>query len=362
MGFRERPEYVAWRDAVAALFGEKCMLCGHEGNIHMHHIRPVEDYPELAFDPKNGVPLCGNCHTKVKGRELEFADEFQRLQDEYSGTPRNPAPTIEELRQAAVADPSNEAAVFAFLAKATDPKQAVEFYVENQASIKMTSRIAGEMSFRLNQLGKHIEAIRFAEMALELARTEGNAAQTVDHLIFWKLVSLEVLGRGSEVRPYLENLAREFPDNADLHYRLTQGTDPTDCLTHALRAAQLCPEKSLFLAMASFHCAINDRQKDAMDFAKRAFACARDDKDRIRAIAAEARVFQTAKLYDDALTTYRKALEINPQDAGTLAGMAHCLYMSKRINAAADMARRCLLYDPTNSSAKSTLSYCAQRN
>ena len=32
------------------------------GNIHAHHVMPVEDYPELAFEPTNGVPLCGNCH------------------------------------------------------------------------------------------------------------------------------------------------------------------------------------------------------------------------------------------------------------------------------------------------------------
>jgi predicted restriction endonuclease len=65
MGFRERPEYQKWRDQVFDLFGHRCILCGHEGNTHAHHVRPVHTFPEYALDPKNGGPLCGNCHTEV---------------------------------------------------------------------------------------------------------------------------------------------------------------------------------------------------------------------------------------------------------------------------------------------------------
>ena len=65
MGFRERPEYQGWRDAVFRLFGQKCIRCGYAGNLHAHHVMPVNEYPELAFQPTNGVPLCGNCHSQV---------------------------------------------------------------------------------------------------------------------------------------------------------------------------------------------------------------------------------------------------------------------------------------------------------
>ena len=52
---------------VFRLFGQACIRCGHAGNIHAHHIMPVEEYPELAFEPTNGVPLCGNCHVEILG-------------------------------------------------------------------------------------------------------------------------------------------------------------------------------------------------------------------------------------------------------------------------------------------------------
>ena len=81
MTFRERPEYQDWRNAVVGLFGRECVLCGHNGNIHIHHVRPVNTHPELVFEPKNGVPLCGNCHAKVKGNELAYIEEFSQRQD-----------------------------------------------------------------------------------------------------------------------------------------------------------------------------------------------------------------------------------------------------------------------------------------
>ena len=40
----------------------------------------MNTFPELAFDPQNGVPLCGNCHTEIKGVELKFVEEFVALQ------------------------------------------------------------------------------------------------------------------------------------------------------------------------------------------------------------------------------------------------------------------------------------------
>ena len=80
MNFRERPEYQAWRGAVFQLFGNQCILCSHDANLHVHHVRPVATYPELAFQPTNGVPLCGNCHVGIKDREMTYVAEFERRQ------------------------------------------------------------------------------------------------------------------------------------------------------------------------------------------------------------------------------------------------------------------------------------------
>ena len=82
MSFRERPEYQNWRDAVFKLFGRRCILCGHNGNITAHYVLAVNTYPELAFDPANGVPVCGNCHTQVNGNEDAYVDGLKRRQRE----------------------------------------------------------------------------------------------------------------------------------------------------------------------------------------------------------------------------------------------------------------------------------------
>jgi len=87
MNFRERPEYGEWRTAVVALFGNKCIACSHAGNIHIHHILPVETYPELAFDANNGVPLCGNCHAEVSGQEMSYVNQLRELQQRLWAIP-----------------------------------------------------------------------------------------------------------------------------------------------------------------------------------------------------------------------------------------------------------------------------------
>ena len=43
-----------------------CQRCKRYGRItparEVHHIKHLEDFPELAFDPKNCVSLCKACH------------------------------------------------------------------------------------------------------------------------------------------------------------------------------------------------------------------------------------------------------------------------------------------------------------
>jgi hypothetical protein len=51
-----------WRKAVFERDGYKCQNCGSQKTLHAHHIKPRKDYPELAFDIKNGITLCKKCH------------------------------------------------------------------------------------------------------------------------------------------------------------------------------------------------------------------------------------------------------------------------------------------------------------
>ena len=43
-----------------------CQRCKRYGKVttatEVHHIKHLEDFPELAFDPRNCVALCKGCH------------------------------------------------------------------------------------------------------------------------------------------------------------------------------------------------------------------------------------------------------------------------------------------------------------
>ena len=58
-----------WKKDVKVRDGDACRRCGFDKNIHVHHILPKETYPALETEPLNGVPLCGNCHTLITGKE-----------------------------------------------------------------------------------------------------------------------------------------------------------------------------------------------------------------------------------------------------------------------------------------------------
>ncbi len=364
MNFRERPEYGEWRTAVVALFGNKCIACGHAGNIHIHHLLPVETYPEFVFDSNNGGPLCGNCHAEVSGQEMSYINQLRELQQKALGHSTAQAPTIDELKQSVEADPSNAESVEAFLYNVTNSQEAVDFYVKHQNIIAKTASIAFRMAYHLNQIDNHSECLKFADDALNLAREEGEDREFVDAIAFWKVKSMLATGQRSEACSYLEGLLIEFTNNGKLHYLFSQTLEhiPREpysdvSLTHALKAVELCPQDMNCLSWASHVCGTNDMPKQALSFAKKMFVCAKDNEERIWAIECEAMVYWRKGLYDDEITAYRKILSIDSQNADAMAGIAHCLYMQDKIKAARDMAKRCLFYDPDNQSAKDTLSY-----
>ncbi len=64
----------AWellRCAAIEVLGNHCAKCGERcgdipGLLHVDHVRPVCDYPELALDPDNVQILCADCN-RIKG-------------------------------------------------------------------------------------------------------------------------------------------------------------------------------------------------------------------------------------------------------------------------------------------------------
>ena len=71
--------WIRFRAAVLRRDGYQCQRCRRYGRIRqateVHHIRHVDEYPEMAFTPENCVSLCHACHN---AQHPEKADEMNR--------------------------------------------------------------------------------------------------------------------------------------------------------------------------------------------------------------------------------------------------------------------------------------------
>jgi len=66
----ERQKIARWATQIAHKVHEKydytCQMCGKRGGkLHAHHIKPVVEHPELAYDFNNLITLCEECHKKL---------------------------------------------------------------------------------------------------------------------------------------------------------------------------------------------------------------------------------------------------------------------------------------------------------
>ena len=66
---RNSPEYNQWKNEVKHRDANTCRRCGFESNLHVHHIKPFKKYPQFAVELDNGLTLCGNCHSLLRGKE-----------------------------------------------------------------------------------------------------------------------------------------------------------------------------------------------------------------------------------------------------------------------------------------------------
>ena len=58
-----------WKNAVKDRDGHACRKCKDRRNLHVHHIKLRSKFPEFALTIENGLTLCGNCHSELKGKE-----------------------------------------------------------------------------------------------------------------------------------------------------------------------------------------------------------------------------------------------------------------------------------------------------
>lgn len=54
--------YDEWRDDILAKDDYKCVCCGLDKHLHVHHLFGYAENPELAVNENNGVTLCKFCH------------------------------------------------------------------------------------------------------------------------------------------------------------------------------------------------------------------------------------------------------------------------------------------------------------
>ena len=64
---RDMTKVILWRNDVFKRDGRSCRKCGAINHLHAHHIKSWAQYPDLRFDPSNGMILCSKCHLLEHG-------------------------------------------------------------------------------------------------------------------------------------------------------------------------------------------------------------------------------------------------------------------------------------------------------
>jgi hypothetical protein len=80
----------AWKFTVLARANGVCQHCGLRRRLDCAHIKPRRRFPELAFDPSNGLALCRRCHTG-----FDHSNGTRRAKSGWRHKPE----TIEKMRQ-----------------------------------------------------------------------------------------------------------------------------------------------------------------------------------------------------------------------------------------------------------------------
>ena len=63
-------DFSKWSEYVKDRDGYKCVLCGSNENLHVHHIKPISEGGK--DNPRNLVTLCEKCHTTVHNDNKKF--------------------------------------------------------------------------------------------------------------------------------------------------------------------------------------------------------------------------------------------------------------------------------------------------
>lgn len=77
----DRNKYLKWRRDVKKRDGYKCQwaFCSCKTKLQVHHILEWSKFPHLRYSVNNGIALCKQHHTMIKGNEALYAPIFSNL-------------------------------------------------------------------------------------------------------------------------------------------------------------------------------------------------------------------------------------------------------------------------------------------
>lgn len=75
---RNSEEFILWAKSIKERDNYKCQICGEVGGeLRSNHIKKFSDYPELRFEPLNGITICRYCDYRwVFNREPQWESYF----------------------------------------------------------------------------------------------------------------------------------------------------------------------------------------------------------------------------------------------------------------------------------------------
>lgn len=78
---RNSPEYQSWRKEILKRDKHKCQYpgCNKRRSLEIHHIQTWAKNPFLRYDIGNGITLCRNHHSMIRGSEEYYVSLFLQI-------------------------------------------------------------------------------------------------------------------------------------------------------------------------------------------------------------------------------------------------------------------------------------------
>ncbi len=77
-GWYHTPAHRKWRKLVLQR-DKVCQCCKRKPATEAHHLKPLEEYPDLALDLNNGQGLCWSCHELTKRKKQKKLPDGIRI-------------------------------------------------------------------------------------------------------------------------------------------------------------------------------------------------------------------------------------------------------------------------------------------